>query len=254
VNCFNIVDSGYVELTENQIKNFQQSHMLSHDLHIACLDSHSLSHLKSFSLGTRNVHFIDKLIADHSARHAEYGDESFRKITSIRPSMIFDIVMELNGALHTEADIVWFKDPREIVERHDGYDWLIQHDNPHIDNTWINMGCAYYTSASGSQKLFREWVNFHKTSGMMDQESLMCMLDSYVPNQLREFGEHAGYKQACDAMGVKIVTWDRSEVQNGYNAFREDYYKKYSPHAIHANHHVGVRAKIELLKLCGGWI
>lgn len=257
MNFFNIINNGYVELTKNQILNFQKDYMKNHNLNILCLDNVSCENLNSFcnEFSISNVN-VEKSLksADIPPVNFDFGSPQWLKITEIRLAEMFELVVHLGGAMHSEADVYWFKDPDPLMEKFSDYDWLMQHDNPHIDNTYLNIGCAFYTTTNGSKRLFNEWIEYHKNNNkIIDQEALMNVLDSYVARKNYKFGDHAHYEDACKAMEVKIKTFAREDVQNGYNAFKESYVSKYNPYAVHTNHHVGLNTKIQLLKMINAW-
>jgi len=244
-------------LVRNQIKNFELSYMRDHELNLYCLDSKSYEDCRQLTEGNSGfvVHDVAKLKWD--GRSANYGDEKFKQLMKIRPKMFLDIVRSLGGALHTEADVFWFEDPSIVIYPLSGYDWKIQHDGagPHCDIPWLNIGCAYYSDAPGSIMLFEKWIRHHDSTSLLDQEALHELLNTTVNKSLTwPSSTHADYKEACNLLGVKVDCFDKRQVQNGCNAFKDGYITTYKPVAVHANHHTGINTKIDLLKSCGAWL
>lgn len=254
LNCFNIVDSGYVELTKNQILNFQKEYMHNCLLHIYCLDNDSLIQLNKFSENFKNIKIINSTQVNWRGQEAHYGDERFRNLMKLRPRMFKTITTELNGALHTEADVFWFNDPNHSLNDKEEYDWIIQHDSGggEYDTPWLNVGCAYYGATRESFKLFDLWISHHDSSSLMDQEAL-CDVLSLTSDKSMAWPKHTFFS-ACEKLGIKLRCMDKKFVQNGYNAFKQNYINLYKADAVHVNHHTGNRIKIDLLKSCNGWL
>lgn len=257
MKCFNIIDAGYMPLVRNQLKNFSLDYMKDHELNIYCLDKTSFELCQQMVESSENIklHSAASLMWDGNA--ASYGDEKFKKLMRLRPKMFLEIVRSLGDSLHTEADVFWFQDPLNVVPSHPNCDWLIQHDGagPNCDIPWLNIGCAFYRDTLGSIRLFEKWIEHHDNSSLLDQEALHELLNMTVDKSLRWPSQtHADYREACRILEVNVDCFNKTEVQNGCNAFKEGYIRSYKPVAVHANHHTGIETKISLLKSCGGWL
>jgi len=261
MNCFNMVDEGYLPLAKNQVLNFKMPHMESHMLHLVCMDSKSHADLQAFAqeVGARNIVITHQPLSSFNGAQLSYGDPGFRELMRVRPRIFKQMAERLGGALHTEADVFWFQDPEELVKKSPKFDWLIQHDasGPDYHVAWLNIGCAYYTASANSMRMFDMWISHHDSSTLMDQEALCELLQTTVNPAYKLFPileSGFDYRDATARLGVSVECFDKKLVQNGHVAFKEGYINKYTPHAVHVNHHSGVSTKIELLKSCNAWL
>lgn len=261
MNCFNMIDTGYLQLAKNQALNFGMPHMQNHTLHLVCMDEVSYVSMQTFIQvkQVENVKLTHVPISKFGGRELSYGDSGFRELMRLRPRIFMQMAKELGGALHTEADVFWFQDPENLVKDAGDFDWLMQHDasGPDYHVAWLNIGCTYYSSTPGSMKMFELWIKHHDSSSLMDQEALCELLQTTVDPAFRLFPileEGFDFRDATQKLNVSIKCFDKRLVQNGHCAFKEGYINLHSPAAIHVNHHSGVGKKIELLKSCGAWI
>jgi hypothetical protein len=233
---------GYLNLTENLAKNFQQTFMRHHTLVIECLDKESLKAAECWDIS--NVRPMRTIPAERiwARDFSDYNTLAFNQIVKCKFSLILHHLVE--DVWYLDADVGICQDPALFIADFEKYDWLMQLDEPPpMPRNWCT-GCFLVKNTQMSKIVLNGLLRF-------------CADMSSGPYNDQEVFNWFIRSSAFDALSSKdefsIAPLDKKLFQNGLNAFECGWHKNGRAVLVHANYRVGEREKIKALASCGKW-
>jgi Nucleotide-diphospho-sugar transferase len=234
---------GYLKLSENLVRNFQQPFMERHALVLECLDAESLRIASRWS--GSNIHPRQTVLNMHPllCTFAKYDTFMFNALVRYKFILLLHHLTE--DVWYLDSDIAIFQDPVALVSEYEDCDWIMQLDEP-TPNRRVNWctGCFRVKCTSASQAFLAGLLRYYaKTSSARDN-------DQDVFNQFVQTPE---CDELCLGERFSIRPLDAKLFQNGRNAFDQGWHVTEHPAIVHANYRIGEEAKIEALIACRRW-
>ena len=196
----------------------------------------------------KNVILYDGSNTGSPEESQNFNSSGFIKITREKFEFLNSILSNMgeNEILHFfDADVYFFKHPgNEILRMMENLDICFQQDAPITDNHLL--GETYVCSGNFSIKKTESSIRF-----------IEKMISKLNPNQNEQEVIYEYLTENCPINNVstyrdaKIYVYDPALFQNGFDAFRSNWHTKEEKICIHANHMVGINAKIEAFKIMG---
>lgn len=233
---------GYLNLTKNLAKNFQQAFMRHHTLVVECLDKESLKAAECWNLSNvrplRTIPTEGILARDFS----EYNTLVFNQIVKFKFLLILQHLAE--DVWYLDADVGIFKDPTLFISDFEKYDWLMQLDEPPpVPRNWCT-GCFLVKNTRIAKTVLKGLLRFYTDE---------CPGNYNDQEIFNRFVRSSAFDALCSMDRFSIAPLDKKLFQNGLNAFECGWHKNERAVLVHANYRIGEREKIKALASCGKW-
>jgi hypothetical protein len=250
INYVSSSNLGYLEFAKIAIENFIDKFRKTDTLHFQCLDMETYTELDKIvkESNSKNVILYEHSNSESPLNPQGFNSEGFIKITREKFQFLYSILINMNEneILHFfDADVYFFKSPEgEINRMMSELDLCFQQDAPITDNHLI--GETYVCSGNFSIRKTEKSLKFiEKISNKLN------------PFQNEQEVIYEYLKESCEVNDVnsyklaKISVYDPELFQNGFDSFRSNWHKKPDKICIHANHMVGIQAKINAFRAMG---
>jgi len=250
INYASSSNSGYLGFAKIAIENFIKKFDKSSILHFQCLDKKIYDELSEMieKKGTDNIILYESLDSKSPSLPQSFNSPGFIKITKEKFEFLYSILskMEENEILHFfDADVYFFKSPEdEINKMMSELDLCFQQDAPITDNHLIAE--TYVCSGNFSIKKTKESMRFMEkiTQKLNPNQNEQEVIYEYLRNNC-PINDVRTYELA------KISVYDPLLFQNGFDAFRSNWYLKKEKICVHANHMAGLQSKIGAFNTMG---
>jgi len=250
IKYLTIFNYGYAEFAMNNVLNYLQ--VIKSDntrLVLTALDIQAYTVVEHFLSTLSDTYDISSIelktdVLDH-VNFAEFNTPAFIDIMHKKIHVIYNELLDSEIIHFFDGDVVFFKNPSELIRQSlIDYDIVFQQDAPvvHHDNRYHNYVCAGNFSIKNSEAAiqFIKEVISRLSPGQNDQETMYGYLNS-ICNNIKDY-------PYC-----KLDAYDQSLFQNGFDAFKENWYMNPNKISIHANHMVGMENKMNSIKQANAW-
>lgn len=250
IKYLTIFNYGYAEFAMNNVLNYLK--VIKSDntkLVLTAMDDQAYTIMDHFiSTLTDEYDTSSVELKTDMLQHVDFAEFNTRAFIDIMHKKIHVVYNELltSDIVHFfDGDVVFFKNPSDLIRQSlNDYDIVFQQDAPvvHHNNRYHNYVCAGNFSIKNSEsavQFIKEVINRLNT-GQNDQETMYGYLNS-ICNNIKDY-------PYC-----KLDTYDQILFQNGFDAFKENWYLNLDKVSVHANHMIGMENKMNAIKLSGAW-
>lgn len=242
---------GYADFAANAIANYLYVlKTATSSLSITAVDESGYDYIKSFLDSIKDDQDISSIELKKNIigleREAGFYTPEFRSIVHKK----IDIVLEelkANEVIHYfDTDVFFFEDPSQLIaEKLQDNDIVFQQDSPraHNHDLYSNYVCTGNFSAKRNPRSIAllETVQSKANLRQNDQEVLYTYLNDTCEN-IRQYKD------------CTLDVFDPELFQNGFDAFKAEWYLKSNKISVHANHMFGKSTKVESFKKMGAWL
>jgi len=239
-------NDGYFTFAKNMLLSLEKT-CIHHKIHFYCLDTNIYEKMKNLEF--KNFEFTFELYNEQniSSKFEQYGSANYNKITHTKMNILKDALNKYNYIHFIDCDVVCIREPTiEHYKKYSKYDIVFQHDAgmhtatklhaPTLHHIWACTGNTSFRNTKETHFLLDkiiEYQNIYKNKN--DQE---CLYQYFLDISIDDIRNYTH---------TKLYTYKIEEYTNGY-WLNNDIGNLDKTYFFHANHVVGVVAKLNLLK------
>lgn len=245
-------NNGYYDFAKNMLLNLNKT-IRFHKIHFYCLDNKIYKRLQQLDLSNINVTFELVTNANVSTALHNYRTQQYNKITHTKISILRNALNKYDYIHFIDCDVVCIKEPTlEHYAKYLDYDIVFQYDSgfnsaeilhaPSIHHVWACTGNTSFRNTPGTHAILNIITDYqNKYSNKNDQE---CLYQYFVDESITDLRT---YKP------TKMCSYEAAEYTNGY-WLNKNIGTLENTYFFHANHVIGYKLKVNLLKKANQWL
>lgn len=242
---------GYLDFVVNILTNVREV-LKNHRFVMYCMDRQLFDAVQSFASDRIEIVLYAR---DVTRGTVDYGNsEPFLKMMKVKTELIREAVIQYGFVHFVDGDVVFCKEPtEEYYEKYKEYDIVYQRDAPPPNSAFHEWTCTGNFTLRHTDSTIRFLNTLRLYQGRLQMNEQECQREMFRDMKVTDIRTFPG---------VKLTEFPMEEFTGGFGLMYEwpgtpaDGRRGVDPSGImvfHANHVVGKRLKIDLLKRIGKW-